>query len=260
MKQLIYLLILLVLVQSCAQNENRKPYESQKNVPTTAPKEVLDTAAAKETDFSKVKANKKQNATEKKNKLAKETEMVSPVSEAREDKASSEEIVTTTKEVAAPVASKKKRVIEPYKTRKIPVSPAIHEVFVESGMQKIQQLFDLAVLLNDTNTTEDMKTYALSNSSRYYLKPKNTMKTSLLKLNKEQADSIVVSSMKLKQLNALKALNTYKGTYKLKINYFKAEKQIKQKQKTATLLLEIVPLNVDGKIYNTIESKVLELK
>jgi hypothetical protein len=234
------------------------------------PKEEVfnDTITSPNTDFSKATPkkflDKVDSASFKRGekKLKQEEKFNAEVAENKviEEKAIEDALDEKISGVQVASSSRGKNEIEAYKTKKIVLSPAINDVFVESGMQKLQQLFDIAVLLEDKNTTQEMKDYALSNSSRYYLKPKEKMNDYLLALNKMKADSIALSAMKLKQLIPLKKLNSYKGIYKVKVNYYQEQKLLKQSKKIVTLLLEIVPLNVDGQIYTTIESKVLEVK
>ena len=284
MKQLVYILLLLVLIQACSQEkksmkEQAMPVELHE-VASEA-EQSLDTVTLYNANSSKSKSVPSSNVDKAAVKGGGQ-ELKQPVADevAKTNLPKEEFDVKVTKDVefieekslkkslsgkvsGMQVASsnrKKDRGEEGYKTQKMVLTPAINEVFVESGMQKLQQLFDIAVLLDDENTTQEMKDYALSNSFRYYLKPKGKMSEYLLKLNKIKADSIVLSTMKLKRLVPLETLNSYKGIYKVQVNYYQGQKLLKESEKTTTLLLEIVPLNVDGQIYTTIESKVLEIK
>ncbi len=298
MKQLVYILLALVLFQACSQQSKSMKEEVMPAKASSKSEIVVDTVVSDEeamgysknssnTDKADFKIKEQEKINESVvNKVPNEEVLIEEIeisaNDAKEINSPNKEVdvkeTTTEKEnlsnnnslkevlsgkISGVKVSKKrakKQQVESYKTKKITVSPEIHEVFVESAQQKLQQLFDIAILLDDENTTQEMKDYALSNSFRYYLKPKEKMNAYLLKLNKIKADSIVLSSMKLKRLVPLETVNSYKGIYKVQVNYYQTQKLLKQSNKTATLLLEIVPLNVDGQIYTTIESKVLDIK
>jgi hypothetical protein len=270
MKQLVYILLLLVLAQSCSQqNKSMKEEVMPAEVKEVAspPEPIGDTTALPNANLSKSKKalNKVDDKVifkgeEKIQEQEEEFDIKSTEPELVKKKPIKESLEGEVAGVQAASSSRSKNSIEAYKTKKIVITPTIHSVFIESSQQKLQQLFDIAVLLDDKNTTQEMKAYALSNSSRYYLKPKDKMRDYFLELNKIKADSIVLSAMKLKLLSPLKELNTYKGVYKVQVAYYQNQKLLKQSKKVAILLLEIVPLNVDGQIYTTIESKVLEIK
>ncbi len=226
MKQVYYILLILLSIISCSQDVKYK-------------KEVTPT---KETSVVEPYNKAKNKALEDNNNLKK-------VKSKNTD---------SKKFIAAEVIEDKltdKKVAK----QKNALTTEIKAVFDESAVQKLQQLFDIAVLTENNKQSSEMKAYAKASAKNYYADSKKNIDSELKAINAIKADSIVVKKLIKKSVKHLKD-NYYKISYSATVNYYKQEKFVQSKKQLVDFQFEIVKLNLDGHLFSTIESKILRVK
>ena len=131
--------------------------------------------------------------------------------------------------------------------------------FKEISKQKLQQLFEISLLLDNPDTKEDMKNYAQKHAERLFIKSKNiNIRDEINKIHFNQSDSIVISNITLLNMKEVDEFRQF-GKYKLQIISYKNGKKQETINKNAKIFFEIENLNIDGKIYQTIKGKILKI-
>jgi hypothetical protein len=131
--------------------------------------------------------------------------------------------------------------------------------FKEISKQKLQQLFEISLLLDNPDTKEDMKKYAQKHAERLFIRSKNVnISKQIQQLNFADADSIIINKITLLNMKEVDEFRQF-GKYNLQIIPYKNGKKQETINKKAKIFFEIENLNIDGKIYQTIKGKILKI-
>ncbi len=131
--------------------------------------------------------------------------------------------------------------------------------FKEISKQKLQQLFEISLLLDNPDTKEDMKNYAQKHAERLFIRSKNVdIDKEIQQLNFAGADSIVINKITLLNMKEVDEFRQF-GKYKLQIIPYKNGKKQASVYKIAELYFEIEDLIIDDKNYKTIKGKILKI-
>ena len=131
--------------------------------------------------------------------------------------------------------------------------------FKEISKQKLQQLFEISLLLDNPDTKEDMKKYAQKHAERLFIRSKNVnISKQIQQLNFAGADSIVINKITLLNMTEVDEFRQF-GKYKLEIIPYKNGKKQASVFKTAETYFEIESLLIDNKSYQTIKGKILKI-
>ncbi len=128
------------------------------------------------------------------------------------------------------------------------------------GRQKLQEAIDISYLVFDDKTQTEMKDYALKHAHRLFVQKKQPLLLQQLKkCYVKSADSARISDLKLQKLDEVSA-NEQVAFYRFTLRSFFNGKPSKPEVKQAKIYFEIVDLNLDGKVYKTIKSKILSVE
>ena len=132
--------------------------------------------------------------------------------------------------------------------------------FNEIAKQKLQQLFDISLLLDAPSTKQDMKDYAQKHAKRLFIPSKKINITAeIKKLHFAHADSIHIAKMKLINLTEI---DEYRQVSEYQLQIVPYKNGIKQKaiRKKAKLYFEIIDLDINGVIRQTIKGKIMKIE
>jgi len=128
------------------------------------------------------------------------------------------------------------------------------------GRQKLQEVIDISYLVFDDKTQTKMKDYALKHAHRLFAnKTEDLLLQQLKKTYFKSADSARISDLKLQKIKEVSA-NEQVANYSFKLQTYLQGKPSKMVIKRAQIYFKVVDLNLDGKIYKTINSKILTVE
>ncbi len=132
--------------------------------------------------------------------------------------------------------------------------------FTEISQQKLQQLFDISLLLDSKSTKDDMKDYARKHAKRLFIASRKVnIADQINSLHFPNADSLRITHIKLINMTEIDEARQL-GRYKLLITPYKNGEKHMAVKKTAEIYFEIEELKIDDKVYRTIKGKIMKIE
>jgi len=124
----------------------------------------------------------------------------------------------------------------------------------ELASQKIQQYFEMLNIIKHGKQQDSFKKYTEKYARKLWLNPKKepafSQKNSIITADSLKIDRLILQN--LKENNPQELIGTYRLSYKV----FKNGKALTQKT-DAKIYFEIIDLNLNGEIYQTLKAKIL---